>query len=197
MEKEYSIIYTSVDKQVREFIWKPTNSKVFKGVLAFIEANTWPDENQDEEFKNVYWGIHPRAEYKSYITCTNNTQYEYYANVGSRITYSLGHECVQNEALAKLILREAAVKAKEKDDIRVADLIDRGLEAVAKNYATDYRNALKREKQHIYYRKKRAASAECLYYNDEQASIYASIIEEFSLFTILEVIKNEETDDKK
>jgi hypothetical protein len=179
-----------VDKVLREHLWNAKNEDTVNAIMHLLQHSDWPEFASAIDRKDwaLEWGLMPENIFhRNYniISLHNPIQYTYYRDVLSCITKKLGKECVENQELAKLILKKALATAKEKDK-EITELIRvRNPQFVGSDRNQEI---LKRAKKRLYYTKKKAAEKNQTYYLEEQAGIYAGIIEEYELFTVLQII---------
>lgn len=190
MDQQYTIIYASIDKQTRDFVWKTDNQDLANGVVHFITYDEWPEfaKVKDDKTQNVYWGLISSNELGrtcGLISLPNSIQYYYYHDILSKITRSLGEECVQNQEFAKMILKHALALAKEKDNKITEEMRTKN---PTFSRITTQQEMLNRAKNRINYAKRKATEKNPEYYLSDQANTYANIIEEYGLFTVLEIL---------
>lgn len=188
--KKYTIIYTTIDKQTRDFIWEPINETLETEVIYYLQKGEWSSAASEKSDRNwnADWGlIGPNIYGRTcgYRSLANGIQYGYYRMVLKCITYKLGEECAENPDFAKKILKHALAIAKEKDLKFTEEVRARNPQYLGNNA---YQDMLKRAKNHINYAKRKAAEKGNTYYLDVQAGTYANIIEEYGLFDILEIL---------
>lgn len=188
--KKHTIIYTTIDKQTREFMWETGNENLAKEIVHYLQNGEWSEaasEKSDGNW-NADWGlIGPNVFDRNcgYISLPNSIQYWYYHLVLSGITKALGEECVENQDFAKTILKNASAMAKEKDNKYNEDIRTRNPQFIGSNR---HQEMLKRAKNRLNYTRRKAVEKNESYYLDEQASTYAHIIEEYGLFSVLEIL---------
>lgn len=196
MQKKYIVVYTTVDKQVREFMWTPKEQSVVEEILYFIDNSEWSEAakvHQPSQYGfGIYWGLGlnrgPFDAYSSLWKLPNATQYEYYAHIAQQISSSLGKECVANEMFCKSIMKAATTQAAERDQAYLNEMRKKFPNRTIGKWDHHEKNALARAKSALNYRKKRYSETQIDYYISEQADIYANIIEQYNIFAVLEII---------
>lgn len=181
MKKCCTVTYTTIDQKPRELVWDVTqvSDKVVSNIIAFVKTGEWPKASTSKKNWNMTWGIRVDKSVFSleadlfgpgYIwKQPNETQYTFYQELAKKqIVERLAMECSMDADFGKAILKQATEAAKKRD--QDDELLDR-----------DHRDALNRAKQRVrYYQKKYAA-------DHADAKEYASVIEEYRLFTVLDI----------
>lgn len=181
--------FTTFDNKVRKLkldCWD--DEKIFDKINEFLKTGKWADESDDGLGRTLEWGLdlqpnrphlrtafHPNGK-----LCLNDTQmYFYNYLLKMEVAGTLAHECMKDPDFAKDMLKEAAARAKARDEEHIAWQIAHG-----RKYPNthDFRDALTRAKNRIRYHQTKYDSG----YGDEWKHFIA-IIEEFELYTLLEL----------
>lgn len=181
MKRFCTVTYTTFDQKPRELVWDVTHisERFLKNTIEFVKTGKWPKSSESKKNWNMHWGLRlnpswsaPNADLfgPGYMwKQPNGSQYTFYHDlVQCTIIKQLAMECSLDADFGKAILKQATDAAKKRDQE------EEGFERL-------HRDALDRAKQRIRYYQKKYASD---HFDAEQ---YASVIEEYRLFTVLDI----------
>ena len=189
--KKVNITYTTFDNKIRTSKGKIpfAEEESLINIIEYHNTKQWPEEPNFENSRRIDWGLERYTPYKletnttfqyAYRDCCTESQYTYFMSMLKLVVIAkIATECTENKDFAKALLKEAAIRAKKKDEEHIAWQIANG----AKQLVThDFRNALTRAKNRIRYHQTKADA----YYGDEWKHFLA-IIEEFELYTVIKI----------
>ena len=190
-KKKYAVVtYTTFDNKVRkQKQWMGKNGEaIFSNIIEYLATGKWPKEPEGW-VRRLEWGLERHTPYKlspgttfqyAYRDCHTAAQMSYYNGLlKTCVIGSLANECEKNPDFAKAMLKEAAIRAKKKDEEHIAWQLAHGIKEIETH---DFRNALTRAKNRIRYHQTKPDAG----YGDEWKHFIA-IIEEFELYTILKL----------
>ncbi len=181
VRKYCTVTYTTFDQKEREISWDVTNisERFLNNTIEFVKTGKWPKLSDSKKNWNMHWGLRLSASWSSLDADLfgpgymwkqpNGSHYTYYRELVQRtIIPKLAMECSLDADFGKALLKQATDAARKRD--QEDELFDRA-----------HRDALDRAKQRIRYNQKK--------YPDDHfdAGQYASVIEEYRLFTVLDI----------
>lgn len=189
-EKMCVVTYTTIDNVVRHHtVTKPdfpfqTDSKTLvRNCMEYLKTGKWPKEPFAKTVGVVTWGLNPHHFRKTELRSKRmdfpfESSFFYYSYIlQSGILKALTAECVRNQDLADALLTEAALRAQAKDEAEANILfVSPSIPRKA-----SYETALSHAKNRIRYHRNK---------NGEEPGKnqdLCRVIEEFSLYTILEI----------
>lgn len=119
-KKMYRVTITAVDGKEREFVWTPTLHQSYypwiDRIIDYVETGIWKGREKSgpvDEYRSIYAqrGKGPAR------TISKNVVWGALCESASEF---LGHECAQNEALRKLIIKEANTIVRNQNE-RIAE----------------------------------------------------------------------------
>ena len=188
--KECVVTYATIDNQVRKANvpifrspFRPNPETLVNNISKFIETKQWPDEPVSEIIDRIIWGLNTGKRcYGKKLQIPTETQDFFYRWVLQHTIISkIARECSKDKSFANLILEESAVRAKQKDEAAVADLIANGREKEAAYNSHGYQDAFAQVKKCLQYHQNHSDS----WYDD--ISDFTRLIEEFELYTLLDI----------
>lgn len=181
MKRFCTVTYTTFDQKPRELVWDVSHisERFLNNTIEFVKTGKWPKSSKSKKNWNMHWGLRldpswcdldadlfgPGYMWKQ----PNGSQYTFYHDlVQCTIVRQLAMECSLDADFGKAMLKQATDAARKRDQE------EEGFDRL-------HRDALDRAKQRIrYYQKKYAID----HFDAEQ---YASVIEEYRLFTVLDI----------
>lgn len=186
-KKRAIITYTTFDQKVREgkfSVWE--DDKLLENIIEYTKTNEWPEEPADIDMQYLEWGLELQPSNPFLRTafhscgklCPTKTQRFFYNTLlKNKVIGGLAYECMNSPDFAKAMLKEAAERAKKKDEEHIAWQIAHGYEHPNTH---DFREALTRAEKRIRYHQTKPYAQ----YGDELKH-FIPIIEEFELYTLL------------
>lgn len=188
--KECVVTYTTIDNQIRKAKvpifrspFRPEPETLVTNISKFIETTQWPEEPTSSITDRITWGLNKGKRcYGKKLQIHTETQDFYYRWILQHTLISkIARDCSKDQVFANLILEEAAVRAKKKDESEVADFIANGCSRITTSHSHGYQDALAQVKRCIRYHQTHSDA----WYDD--VSDYTRLIEEFELYTILDI----------
>lgn len=182
MPKAYVVTYKDFEGNEKEYIWNlHRNAKelmmhrIADDIKHFIETGEWVKRN---EYKNKRFIV--RGEGWNDKVLLNRTQYTFYKEVVRGVAFSIGIQCVKDQAFAKRLLKVARKQAKERDEKYIEKMLKQKDTYMAERWGHENRDGIKRTKQYIDYRMKND-------YLHSAAIEYQDMIEEYDMYSILNI----------
>lgn len=188
--KECVVTYTTIDNQIRKANvpifrspFRPEPETLVHNISKFIETKQWPDEPVSEITDRIIWGLNKgkRCYGKKRHIPTETQDFFYRWILQHTVIPEIARDCSKDQVFANIILEEAATRAEQKDKTDITSFVSNGHEKRATNFPHGYRDALTHVKKMIQYHQTHFDS----WYDD--VSDFTRLIEEFELYTILDI----------
>ena len=181
VKKYCTVTYTTFDQKPRELVWDVTHisESFLKNTIEYVKTGNWPKLGESKKNWNMTWGLRVDSSWCSLDADLSGNGYIWKQPNGSHYTFyhdlihciiakQLAMECSMDADFGKAMLKQASDAAKKRDQEDELSV-------------NDNRDALNRAKQRIRYNQKKYPQE---HYDAEQ---YASVIEEYRLFTVLDI----------